>query len=169
MKTASVILFLCSIIVAEHGMHEGPPPDVMDKIQTLRMWKMTEVLDLSEEQASRFFPALKEMQKEQETARQRLVELSNEVEDALAEKADTIQILGIIDEMISMKKIEAESEIKFFTKARSILSVEQQAKYVIFERDFRKKMMDLIRDSRKDGKGRKERDNFWEEGEFDKR
>lgn len=163
MKTTMSILLLFSVLFAQKMMRMGPPPDVMERIETLKMWKLTEALELTEEQAAVLFPAMRQFQRQQDSIRQRQTELLQELQDALNSKADSAEILGIIDEMTSLKYNDCENEADFIRKARSVLTAEQQAKYIIFEQEFRKQMMEMIRDFRR-GKCRREMmENPWEQ------
>jgi len=164
MKTMATLLCLCSALFAQGMMHHmGPPPEIMDRIETLKMWKMTEALDLTEEQTAVLFPALRAVRQEQDSVRERLMMRLDELESAIISNADSTEILAIVDEIISLKKGECQIETRFMDKARSILSAEQQAKYILFERDFRAQMMELIRDFQKGKRGHGKMSNPWGE------
>jgi len=165
MKTVLSILFLIAIISAQSGpgdMGFCPPEDVVKRVETLKMWKLTEALDLTEEQAAVIFPAMREFREQQDSTRKRLGYLTDELRDKLISNADSTEILGIIDEILSLKRQENENELEFMNKTRSVLSAEQQAKYILFEQEFRKKMMKIIREMHRGRRREWMSDNPWD-------
>jgi len=127
----------------------GPSPKVMERIETLKMWKLTEALDLSQEQAVVVFPLLNSFRLAEDSLRERQMILVRELGEVLQSGTDSIEILGIIDELKAAQKTECDIKIELFDELPKILSAEQQAKYVLFEIEFRKKMMELIREFHK--------------------
>jgi len=134
----------------------------MRRLETLKMWKLTEALDLSEDQAAAFFPLMKDLRNQKEELEDERGALMEELIEEMESDADTGKISNIMDRMIELKQQECENDVEFIERTRSILSTTQQAKYVIFEGEFQKRMMQLIRDFHKGKKGREKMDNPWD-------
>jgi len=162
----SVMAILILVFSAQVFAQPGPNGDprmrerMKERIKTIKIWKLTEEVDLTSDQSERFFPVYKDFQKalmELEEKRFRLVreldELSNgeDVTDqALKDKMNDIE--SIHDDH---KKLHSD----FINDIGSILSVKQQARLLIFEERFKNRMQETINDIRRDaGKRRRMKD-----------
>ena len=148
-----------------HGPHGGPPKDVLDKLETLKMWKLTERLDLTDQQAAKLFPLMHRFREQKDSVAQYQKDLVEQLRDALDSGADTTQILEILDALAAAKQQECDLETKYYQQIRTILDARQQAEYVLFEVEFRRKMMKLIRDFHRGRRWRKHDENPWEDWE----
>ncbi len=164
MKISILITIIAGILYAQCPLMDMPPPGsdkAKEKIETVKMWKMTEALDLSEEQASRLFPAMKQFQNMEDSLRNQMMKFVEDLENVLQENEDSSKIAVIIDKIVSLKNQQSKNEAEFFVKMRSILTPSQQAKYILFERDFRRKMMELIHEYQKGKRKHSAPDNPW--------
>lgn len=122
-------------------MHQPP-----EQLETLRIWKMTEFLDLSEEQAARFFPAL-------QTHREKIRAIdSTEIalRQSIAEKlqngpVDQEYVDAHIAKITDLQRQKMEAETTFLKATGKYLTPEQQMKYIIFDDRFRRVLRDAIR------------------------
>ncbi len=119
---------------------------IRERIEMLRMWKLLEVLDLSDEQAEKFLPIFNNFQKEQKelekAKRESLKMLENEINKEEVEHRKIEKILNDLEEnrMLFEKKRE-----NFLFAAKEVLSLEQQAKLVLFEEIFAEHIKDMIK------------------------
>ncbi len=128
---------------------EGKRQRLREEIETMKMWKMLEVLDLSQEQSDKFLPVWREMQKAQKDFRERREDLLKSLESTLAEgKPDEGKIRDIMVQLEKEKSHFEGVQQKFRQKAQEVLTLEQQAKLVLFEDRFEKRMMEIIRQYR---------------------
>ncbi len=119
--------------------------EIRRHIETFRMWEMTKALDLTEEQVASIFPALNRIEKERAKLNKQigleirelkeLLDLENPNIEQIQAKLEKIKTLK---EQIQVKNEEIEKLLE------DNLTVEQQAKYIIFTlrfmRDLREKM-----------------------------
>ncbi|RKZ34537.1 hypothetical protein DRQ33_01905 [bacterium] len=140
------MLCIIGIAFAQDMPFAQPSPEIMERIETLKMWKLTEALDLSYEQTAKLFPLLKETRQRQDSLMQQQKWLIEELIDATENDADTTEMLGIIDQIVLTRTNECQIQQEFYSELRNILSTRQQAEYILFEINFRKKMMELIRE-----------------------
>ena len=136
------------------GRRGGPPSkermeQMRKRVEMVRMWKLTETLDLDEKTALKLFPVLRkydekkvELQREryQITRKMRRVEKGSE-----GEKVDAKKLLADMDKnraaMVDLEKAQRDELGK-------ILTPEQMVKYIAFEESFRREMQQMLRESR---------------------
>jgi Spy/CpxP family protein refolding chaperone len=149
-----LILFL-----APTGMvfAQGPPSSADDRssrreerekirenIETLRMWKLLEALNLTAEQSTQFLPVLKEFQTAKRSFEDSRRDLLEELETALETSPNEEKLKEILTKMENNRKqFLAESE-SYLEKAKSILSIEQQAQLFLFEEKFERRIRETI-------------------------
>lgn len=157
----SGMLFLVFIFVltaqAVHAQRPPAPPfpeegkreRLREEIETMKMWKMLEVLDLTDEQSNDFLPAWREMQKAQKDFREKREDLLKSLEGVLGqEKPDEGKITEILGQLEKERLQLEEVQQRFKEKAQEVLTLEQQAKLLLFEDRFEKRMMEIIRQYR---------------------
>jgi len=136
--------------------------EVKQLVENMYIWKLTEALDLSEEQATKIFPRLNKVRKEKKELTKEADVLMRKLKDALkeetAEETKTIlkETVAKLKDLRNAVKEKEEEKIKILEEN---LSVEQQAKLILFQRTFRKKlghMVDRAREFRQ--KHRRERE-----------
>ncbi len=141
---------------------EGERDRIEQRIQMMRVYALTDALELDEETATKLFPYLREgdekmraLHREQKDAKKRLRDLvqSDDVDDATLD-----EIVGVL----------ASTEIEL-TKARKaqfmglkrILSPDQRAKFFVaqerFDREVRRRMREIRRERRGDRRDRRDR------------
>ncbi|MCD6595309.1 hypothetical protein J7L68_06520 [bacterium] len=160
---ATILLFGITETVSAQPMFPDDKPShkMMERIETLKMWKLTEALDLNEDQTTKLFPAIKQFQKKQDSLQEKMAKNIEQLENAIDNDADSLEIADIIGEINDARDTQCRNEADFYGKLQGILTIDQQAKYILFEIDFRKKMMNLIRDFHR-GDKKNRRDNRWE-------
>ena len=128
---------------------EGKRERLREEIETMKMWKMLEVLDLSQEQSDKFLPVWREMQKAQKDFRERREDLLRSLETVLGEeKPDEGRIKDVFKQLEKGRQQLEEAQQRLRQKAQEVLTLEQQAKLLLFEDRFEKRMMEIIRQYR---------------------
>ncbi len=156
------IVFLGIILLAglASSWAQGPqnqPERRRERLQDLAVWKMMEVLDLSQEQTDRFLPAFREMQKKESALQDRREMLLAQLEKELSDKARSKELTGIIGQLQDLTRQTAENRENFFSQAQEILTVQQQAKLVLFQERFEQHLRDMMRQLREEK---------WRQGQF---
>ena len=129
-------------------------PEGKRLIETIKIWKMTEALNLDEDQAAKLFPKLAQLEASRREfhGRQRL--LRDELIELLKQRP-------LRDEEIKMRLDQldrAETDFRGHEQVvrgglRSILSLEQQARFALFEDRFETEMRSVIQDLRQRRRG----------------
>ena len=145
---------------------DGSPPspekreEIRKRIELIRMWKLTEELDLTEETGAKLFPILHKYDEKR-------IELHRECRNILEQLRKALEDEAISDEAIeaAMDKVDknslAESDLtrQQREELKGVLSPRQQAKFVLFQREFHREIRKIIAEARERRRWRK-----WEEG-----
>ncbi len=130
----------------------GPPSEqqmekIRKRVETLRMWKLTEVLNLDEATASRFFPVLNEYDRKRmniaHKMRKDMKELRKSVDTAPESELKDI-ISRLRDNHRRLQKINDDE----MSRLQDILPVRDMGKLIIFKQEFQRDMKKIISDVR---------------------
>jgi len=111
------------------------PPKEM--IEGFRLFKLTEELELTEEQTAKIYPLLAEMNKDRDRQREAMQEKMKRLRDMLDdEKIDARKAADLAMEIHKSRLEMLESQHAKQTKLLSLLSDEQKAKYMLFDQMF---------------------------------
>ncbi|KJR43697.1 hypothetical protein MCHI_000400 [Candidatus Magnetoovum chiemensis] len=158
MLLVSIIAGLSATAIAQPlekgtaGRDKEKVETMREKISTIKMWKLTQALDLDESTASRLFPLLNSFDKKRAplevSLRENIATLKKIIEtasdDELAKSIDDIRNTNSTLNSLNEEDIAA---------IKDILPLRQQAKYLLFQMDFNREMrmtMDKLKDARLD-------------------
>lgn len=143
---------LATYSMAEPPEFDRPPKEeqmekVRERIETLKMWKLTKALDLDENASARVFPLLSKYDKKRAEIEHALRNDMKEMMDALKEKREA-NLRSILDRIEqnhrTLQKINDEER----TDLKKVLTVEQQAKFIIFQQEFDREIRKIIAETR---------------------
>lgn len=157
----TMVKILASFVIlfgfAAHGLAEPPdferPPTkeqrerVRQRIETLRMWKLTKDLDLDEKMSAQLFPLLNRYDKKRAEMEHAMHENMKELRESLREKREG-QLRGIIERLEQHHKGMQNLKDAEWEEMKKILTIEQQARYVIFLQEFDREMRKIIGEAR---------------------
>ena len=154
---------LCGLLIlflfqTADALKEEEKEQVRRQISTVKTWQMIEELELSEEQVQNLCPAQKSFEDRKSKLAGERQEIETELTELLEAKEKNRDLIK--GKMVQLKKIDEQSrtnEDQFHEKLSSILTVEQQAKYELFEKRFDERLRQMIRDIQKEELQRKER------------
>jgi len=130
-------------LLPEDSPKPGGPPGkgekMQEKVEALRVWKLLETLDLTEEQANSFLPAYREFQKSEENYNQNRRELLDQLQQSLESK-DQKKISEIVAKLKQNRLQMEQNRVQFLTRIDKMLSPEQQAKFLLFQNRFEGRM-----------------------------
>ncbi len=145
-QKAILALFLIPLLFAENEFDEKDPREIIEKV---RIYKLTEALDLTTEQATRFFPKLKEMRKTEQEFQKEKIKLIKELKVLIEEGAPESEIIKILDKYTEIHKKRMIEQAKEIEGLRGVLTPLQQAKFLIFQLEFEREIRDIIREVRR--------------------
>lgn len=122
---------------------ENPKP--LETLENLKMWRLTEELNLNEEQASKIFPKLKKIRELKEKRKEERDKEIEKLSELLAKKAKGDEIKKQVELIRNNdKKHHSECE-KIQDEIFAVLTPEQQAKYLLFHIGFEGKIKKMLR------------------------
>lgn len=158
MRRISVALLLAGIVIVSAGVESAEAQTKpRDMVNAYRVWKLTEVLELSDEEMPVFFSRLKELDEKE-------ADLVREEQKGVREIADLLQREDVRDEDLEraldrhrQSRAQLLDEIRNLKEeALSMLDTKQRCKYVVFEHRFRAELRDMIDRAREMGRGQSE-------------
>ncbi len=128
-----------------------PPEERLEKtwkrIETLRMWRLTQRLDLDEETASRLFPVINRYDKQRLALRRDMRRDMRELRKSV-ETAGEDKLRGIIEKLRERRMKLQEINEEEMEKLAGILSTRELAKFIIFRQDFDRELRKIIAKAR---------------------
>lgn len=146
----SIILFLISFLTfPQNG--DVRYPKGKSKIEQLEKIKLIETLEMNEETTLKFFSRRMEHKKEMQSLQQSADEKLDEIRELLQDNNTSDQVLNkALQEYFNIEINIAQSRNDFIVSLNDILSYRQISKMIIFERNFKRELKDIImRDHRK--------------------
>lgn len=147
MKAKLIILLLTIAVIlpveAQHKRFNNSSQKVKNKIEELEKIKLIEILDLKEEDMLKFFKRRKEFldrnNQLEEKRNKHIDDLRTELNDLDEQKGKTA-----IDEIIVLDESILKNRRDFILSLKDILSNKQIVKLIIFERNFKKELKELL-------------------------
>lgn len=128
----------------------GPPPDDFikarrEKIEALRIYKMTEFLNLSEQQAMNFYPRLNAFENTIRQKHKEQIRLIKEIDKKVKEgNYNPNDVKKYCSQLANYEREMIQEKERFIESLNDILTPEQQLKYLIFEAHFREHLIRSI-------------------------
>ncbi|UCH63834.1 MAG: hypothetical protein JSU77_05155 [Fidelibacterota bacterium] len=117
------------------------PQRMRDRLSAVKMWKLTEYLDLSEEQAGKFFPRTREHQEEMDKLIQQQRQLYEDFQQKIDDsKVGARDVDRYIAETTRLGKALIELRTKHLQSLKDILTDEQLARFAVFNEHFRRQI-----------------------------
>ena len=138
----SIVLMTTGLLLAQPGMPKGPGGQYGERMEMMMVWKLTDHLGLSQKQAEKFFPVMREHQKELMKIRKEEMELFDPTfakvkKGEKVSKSDVNKLLGNIK---SFEEKKTKDRIDFIKKSGDILDPTQQVKLLMFEPTVKQQM-----------------------------
>ena len=123
-----------------------PRKRVREQIETIRMWKLTEALNLSQEQSMRFFPLFNQWERERHQLDLERNRFLDELKLVLKrERPKEKEIRTLLERLEENRVRRGEGQKDFWLQASKILTLRQRAEYLIFQRDFERRIREIIK------------------------
>lgn len=119
---------------------------VRKQIETVRIWKLTKELELDEKTSAQLFPLLNRHDRKKTELEQGILMSMRELRQSLS--GNKGQIKNILDRIEQQHRDLQREKTAEWDDVKRILSVEQQAKYLLFQSDFQREMSRMITEIR---------------------
>ena len=151
LSLASLALF--SIGYAQQGKGNPPGPRARERVEQLRKMKLIETLGLDEEKSVRFISRFSRHQEQMHSLFTERSAVVDELEQAIKDSRKSEYSKLIDGALVIDRKIFDERE-KFIQSLDDLLTKQQQAKFLVFDRNFNRDLRDMIFDVRRGPPGR---------------
>ena len=156
--TATIWVSFLVVSSAQEGWppeppQEPPPPEKREQlrrdIENMRIWKMTQYLELSTEQSTKFFPIFNDFQKKREKLEEERGEMMRQLAEFVeSEGKHEAEIRKLMSGLVKNRQKMVDLVDEFRREAGRVLSLKQQAKLVLFEEHFKREIRGMIEDIR---------------------
>jgi hypothetical protein len=154
MKTFAVIALIALAAASPVRAQEGPPPDEpggpgrpFERIQQLRKVRLVEMLEMNEDQAARFMARFNAFEDLRKKTMQDRGEAMDRLEKSVRNKADSTEYTKSFAEIMKIDDQMSDQRKQFFLGLGDILTIEQRAKFILFERRFQKELREAMREA----------------------
>jgi len=137
----------------DRSMDQERREELRKRIELIWMWKLTEELDLTQEEGAKVFPILRQYEEQKRALREENKHLVRELDRMIKANASEGELKKTIRALEENDTKLHEVQQEGFQKLEKILSVEQQAKYIVFQAEFRREIHGLLRKAKGKGRG----------------
>ncbi len=147
MKSKILKFLLFPLLISGLAYSQPQPRErVRKQIETIRMWKLTEALNLNQEQSMRFFPLFNQFQKEKRQLDQERNRLLDQLKDVLRQERPKEKEMRALLKRVEENRIKkGEGQRDFWLQTSQILTLRQRVELLIFQRDFEKRIREIIK------------------------
>jgi Spy/CpxP family protein refolding chaperone len=135
MSKIAILLISLSIAICQPGKPAGPGGQYGNRMEMMMVWKMTEYLNLSEEQAEKLFPRLRKQRVEMRDYFDSEKELFDFylMKIKKGEKISQSDVSSLYKKMDDLSVQKNDARMKFFKSTANILDPGQQIMFLSFE------------------------------------
>lgn len=148
-----LLLGLAANSMAEPAEDFDRPPSkeqiekIRKRMETLRMWRLTEALNLDEKASAQIFPILNRFDKKRYELEDSLREGMRDLRESLRNKKED-QIKKILNKLEQDHRALQSLKQDEWAELKKTLTVEQQARFIIFLTEFEREVRKLIAEAR---------------------
>lgn len=154
-----VWLIIPLLVNAQPPDQDKVPPPNEEKRGAMMAWKITESLDLSEEQAEKFFPKFNKHRDEMEGIEKKQNETLKYIREALKDGKDISEkdLEKAIAEYESFESQKLSTRVKFLKGLDGVLNTNQQAELLMLPHGMKQEAKEHIMDRKEFRKRRQEK------------
>jgi Spy/CpxP family protein refolding chaperone len=149
---AMAAMLLAALPLAALGQEEQAPstrPRTQENLVTLKLLRLTQVLELTEEQTAKIYPVITRLEKEKHAILKDLNVEMRSLRDLLGtEKPDEQKMLASVDKVGAMRQTVRDKDEELDQFLKKNLSVIQYAKYTLFLVDFNRRLSETLERAR---------------------
>ncbi len=137
------------------SLSEKKREEIRKKIEAVRIWRLTEELKLDENTAAKLSAFLSSFDQQRRGIMRDQMSTIRELRHALkASKPDEPKLKAALDKLEKNRRAMQDIRDREIAGLRNILTIEQQARFLIFQQEFRREMQRMIAGARGGGPGK---------------
>ncbi|MBN1551425.1 hypothetical protein JW979_08150 [bacterium] len=121
------------------------PQKAHEMMETLKIWRLTEELNINSELAERFFPKVRELEKQRMEHENEIRKCLENLRNLSVKDNKTSEINQEISKYFEMRERHHHETDAMIKEILKLLTPVQQAKYLIFEDEFPRKIREFMR------------------------
>ncbi|MFA5072479.1 MAG: hypothetical protein WC539_01050 [Nitrospirota bacterium] len=138
----------------ENAVSEKKREEIRKRIEAMRIWKLTEALKLDAETSGKVSGLLSAIDVQRKAIRHTNMQTMKELRNALkASKINEEKVESLLKKLEDNRHALQELQDKEQNGLKDILTIEQQARYLVFEHEFQHEMRNIIATSRAERAG----------------
>lgn len=141
-----LILLALSIICLAQPFDNDDPRAIIEKV---RIWRLTQELDLTTEQAIEFFPKLNDLQKIEREFGEGKMKIIHKLKELLKEDASDKKLLEEVGKFEELHKVKLSKQIETMKEIWQILTPVQRARFLVFREEFNREIREMIKKIKK--------------------
>jgi Spy/CpxP family protein refolding chaperone len=128
--------------------------EVRKKIEAVRIWRLTEALKLDAPTSSKLSALLSSFDQQRRDIMREQMTTMRQLRHILdSPKPDESKIKTVLDRLEKNQRAMQALRDKEFGGVKEILTIEQQARFLLFQQEFRREMQGMIANARRGGPG----------------
>ena len=149
-KTTIVITSIIGIgsLLAQPGKPRGPGGQYSERMEMMMIWKLTDHLELTQDQAEKFFPSMRAHQKQVLKIRKEEKELFTPVYKKVkkGEYISKDEVNKLLNKVATYEQKRSKARIDFVKNSGDILNPTQQVKLLMFDGQMKQQVRDRMQD-----------------------
>jgi Spy/CpxP family protein refolding chaperone len=134
-------------------MSEKKRVEIRKKVEAVRIWRLTEALKLDANTSAKLSPLLSSFDQQRQAIQQEQMETMRALRLTLkSSQPDEAKLRSLLEKAENSRRAMQNLRGKEIIGLKDILSIEQQARFLIFQQDFQREMRGMISGVRGRGK-----------------
>ncbi len=147
-KKMLLFVVLIGFAISSNAISQ-PAEFARERMETLKLVKILEILDLKEDEADKFIGKYKSLEKAVKDKSDKLEILNDELRLALKKDANDKEIKELTDKFLVVQNEFFMANMEKLKSMQSFLNQQNYAKFLIFEMNFHKKLRNMLMDFNK--------------------
>ena len=145
---ATLSFMIMSFAFAQPGRPRGPGGQYSERMEMMMIWKLTEHLELTEDQAEKFFPSMRAHQKQVLKIRKKEKELFTPLYKKVKKGEDVskAEATKLLNNVASFEQRKSKTRIDFVKNSGDILNPTQQVKLLMFDGQMKQQVRERMQD-----------------------
>ncbi|MBS1261849.1 MAG: hypothetical protein MAG453_01184 [Calditrichaeota bacterium] len=140
----AAVLIACSAPAQPPMMDRMRQQRLFERIEMMRIWKLTELLDLDSERAAVFFPRYQAHLSEMDSLHRSLQRVIRAIGDGL--RRDSADFAMLRDHAERLERELTGTRLQFIDDNADVLNARQQASLLLFEHRFEQRLREMIQE-----------------------
>ena len=143
-----LLLFMIGTLAAQPGRPGGPGGQYGERMEMMMIWKLTDHLELTQDQAEKFFPSMRAHQKQVLKIRKEEKELFTPLYKKVKKGEDVSKAEAnkLLNKVATYEQKRSKARIDFVKNSGGILNPTQQVKLLMFDGQMKQQVRDRMQD-----------------------